>query len=171
MMTAWEALEDAGVSLESVAGSRAGVFVGLMLGNYWDLQRRNGLADLDLYSFTGSNQRSFVAGRLSFAFDLRGPSVAVDTACSSSLVAVHMALAKYDHERRPAVKQVQLSNRKMGPERVINMVHERAPNGFGNIHDIIAEDELAAVSTEYARTAGFDVETVNTRPCYGIRRA
>src|SRR5699024_38323 len=43
------------------------------------------------YALTG-NSSSIIANRISYAFDLRGPSVAMDTACSSSLVAIHQAV-------------------------------------------------------------------------------
>ena len=46
--------------------------------------------DVDLYVTTGGG-RYAASGRLSYAFDLRGPSLTIDTACSSSLVAVHLA--------------------------------------------------------------------------------
>ena len=90
MMTAWEAFEDAGLPPERIAGSRAGVYVGAGYCDYWDLVARRGLAALDLPAV--GNFRSLLAGRLSYLFDLRGPSVCLDTACSSSLVAVHLAV-------------------------------------------------------------------------------
>lgn len=83
--TAWEAVEDAGL----LPGHRTGVFIGQMTTNYWDLL--SGIDALDIYTNLGTT-RSALAGRLSYALDLRGPSVAVDTACSSSLVAVHLAV-------------------------------------------------------------------------------
>jgi acyl transferase domain-containing protein/NADPH:quinone reductase-like Zn-dependent oxidoreductase len=86
---AWEALEDAGQTREGLAGSRTGVFVGTHTNDYsWMLFSDR--AGLDTYASTGT-AHSIVANRLSYVFDLRGPSVAVDTACSSSLVAVHLA--------------------------------------------------------------------------------
>jgi len=91
LMTAWEALEDAGQPPSRFANSRTGVFVGMMNADYWDLQCRKGTADMDLYAFTGSHQRSLASGRLSYAFDLRGPSMTIDAACASSLVALHTA--------------------------------------------------------------------------------
>ena len=48
------------------------------------------LSSVDAYSMTG-NTMSIAANRISYSFDLRGPSMAVDTACSSSLVALHQA--------------------------------------------------------------------------------
>jgi acyl transferase domain-containing protein/acyl-CoA synthetase (AMP-forming)/AMP-acid ligase II/acyl carrier protein len=86
---AWEALEDGGQSFEALAGSQTGVFIGASGCDYGYLQ----LAETrhsDPHSATGSSP-SVLAGRLSYAFDLRGPSVTVDTACSSSLVAIHLA--------------------------------------------------------------------------------
>ncbi|MFH8367578.1 SDR family NAD(P)-dependent oxidoreductase [Streptomyces sp. NPDC018031] len=86
---AWEALEDAGVVAEELAGSATGVFVGIATSDYLQAQFQD-LAGIDAYSGTG-NAFSIAANRLSYLFDLRGPSMAVDTACSSSLVAVHQA--------------------------------------------------------------------------------
>jgi acyl transferase domain-containing protein len=60
---------------------------------------RNQFADLtrvDAYSITGG-AHSLVANRLSYLFDLQGPSIAIDTACSSSLVAVHLACESLRH--------------------------------------------------------------------------
>jgi acyl transferase domain-containing protein len=89
MMTAWEALEDAGIPPQRVAGSRTGVYVGNMHLDYWDLAARRGLEALSPSHVY--NQRSILSGRLSYTFDLRGPSITLDTACSSSLVAIHLA--------------------------------------------------------------------------------
>ncbi|WP_181785274.1 type I polyketide synthase [Streptomyces phytophilus] len=88
---AYEALEDAGQSLAALGGTDTGVFVGQLGGDYWHLQydRRD---ELDLYAMTGAASRAITSGRLSYAFDLRGPSFTVDTACSSALVAVHNAV-------------------------------------------------------------------------------
>ncbi|WP_369387666.1 aminotransferase class I/II-fold pyridoxal phosphate-dependent enzyme [Streptomyces sp. CG1] len=87
--TAWQALEDAGIAPESLAGSDAGVFVGISSHDYYELQMRD-LDAVDVHAATG-NAQSVAANRLSYTLDLTGPSLAVDTACSSSLVAVHTA--------------------------------------------------------------------------------
>ncbi|GHO44998.1 type I polyketide synthase [Ktedonospora formicarum] len=86
---AWEALENAGIPAERLAGKSAGVFVGVSSNDYSYLQYGD-TSRLDAYSGTG-NANSIVANRLSYLLDLRGPSMAIDTACSSSLVAVHLA--------------------------------------------------------------------------------
>jgi acyl transferase domain-containing protein/acyl-CoA synthetase (AMP-forming)/AMP-acid ligase II/pimeloyl-ACP methyl ester carboxylesterase/acyl carrier protein len=89
----WEALEQAGIAPETLAGSNTGVFVGISNTDYAQLQVRSSSRQdtaIDAYSGTG-NAHSITANRVSYAFDLRGPSLAIDTACSSSLVAVHVA--------------------------------------------------------------------------------
>ncbi len=85
----WEALENAFIPPQSLAGSRTGVFVGISSSDYSRLQF-NDPEKIDAYAGTG-NAHSIAANRLSYVFDLRGPSMAVDTACSSSLVSVHLA--------------------------------------------------------------------------------
>ncbi len=85
----WEALENASVQPEQLAGSHTGVFIGISSYDYSQLLFKHA-ANLNAYSGTG-NAFSIAANRLSYLLDLRGPSWAVDTACSSSLVAVHHA--------------------------------------------------------------------------------
>ncbi|MBP1776753.1 MAG: eryA, partial [candidate division NC10 bacterium] len=85
----WEALQDAGQVPERLAGSPVGVFIGIATNDYGRLQW-NDLERIDAYAGTG-NALSIAANRISYLFDLRGPSLAIDTACSSSLVGVHLA--------------------------------------------------------------------------------
>ncbi|WP_019815654.1 type I polyketide synthase [Saccharomonospora saliphila] len=87
---AYEALEDAGMPIDRIAGSDTGVFVGQQGGEYWHLQYQNREA-LEFYGLIGAAARAMTSGRLAFSFDLRGPTLTVDTACSSSLTAVHLA--------------------------------------------------------------------------------
>jgi len=85
----WEALENAGIPAKSLANSQTGVYVGISNSDYARLLFR-GFESLNAYSATGTNL-SIAANRISYLFNLRGPSVAIDTACSSSLVATHLA--------------------------------------------------------------------------------
>lgn len=88
---AWEALEDAGQPPTELAGTRTGVFVGVMNADYGKLEAHAGdYRAVSAYTTTGS-QQSFAAGRIAYVLGLQGPCLAVDTACSSSLVAVHLA--------------------------------------------------------------------------------
>lgn len=86
---AWEALENGGQVLEKVVGSQTGVFIGIWTSNYNDRYLATS-EDIHFHILLGG-PRYPAAGRISYAFDFRGPSFVVDTACSSSLVAVHLA--------------------------------------------------------------------------------
>jgi phthiocerol/phenolphthiocerol synthesis type-I polyketide synthase B len=86
---AWEAFEDAGQDMNALAGSRTGVYVGQWLSDF-EARLFAEPAEVDFYMTLGSG-RYATSGRLSYVFDLRGPSVTLDTACSSSLAAVHLA--------------------------------------------------------------------------------
>ena len=91
---AYEALEDAGLSADQAAGSRTGVFVGFSAHDYSSMQMYPFNRHLiDSHSMTGGAS-SIAANRISYCFDLRGPSFIVDTACSSALAAVHLACAQ-----------------------------------------------------------------------------
>lgn len=85
----WEAMENAGVVPSSMAGSDCAVYVGISSLDY-GVRSLDDMASMSAHSMTG-NTLSIAANRLSYVFDLRGPSLAVDTACSSSLVALHHA--------------------------------------------------------------------------------
>jgi 2-polyprenyl-6-methoxyphenol hydroxylase-like FAD-dependent oxidoreductase len=67
------------------------------------------------------------------------------------------ALRLYELERIPVTSALVLSNRQGGPERVVDVVSERAPNGFERLEDVISQDELIAISKGYAKMAGFSV--------------
>jgi phthiocerol/phenolphthiocerol synthesis type-I polyketide synthase C len=85
----WEAIEDAGVVPAALRGSRCGVFVGIASIDY-AYRLADDLEAIGPSSATG-NTSSIASNRISYLFDLRGPSMSVDTACSSSLVAFHQA--------------------------------------------------------------------------------
>jgi 2-polyprenyl-6-methoxyphenol hydroxylase-like FAD-dependent oxidoreductase len=71
------------------------------------------------------------------------------------------ALAAYDAERRPMTAEIVLNNRKGGPERVIDVLEERAPNGFSDVDAIASHAEREAIVRGYASMAGFAREQVN----------
>ena len=87
---AWEALEDARIPPAKLEGRPVGVYMGIFLDEYWDLQRYAAPASVGMHTNTGGTL-SIAANRISHFLDLKGPSIAVDTACSSSLTAVHLA--------------------------------------------------------------------------------
>lgn len=86
----WEALEDANIRPSSLAGSDVGVFIGASQTDYAHaVYGDQAIADSH---FATGNALAILANRISYIYDLRGPSVTVDTACSSSLVALHQAV-------------------------------------------------------------------------------
>lgn len=87
----WETLEDAGVPPHTLTETKTGVFVGASGSDYALLVQKFSNGNLDAHVGTGA-ATSILANRISYFYDLRGPSVTVDTACSSSLVAVHQAM-------------------------------------------------------------------------------
>jgi len=85
----WEALENGGIRPSSLRGSRCGVFIGIASADYAH-RFADDLGAIDSQVATG-NTSSIAANRISYMYDLKGPSMALDTACSSSLVAFHQA--------------------------------------------------------------------------------
>ncbi|KAK3293714.1 uncharacterized protein B0H64DRAFT_434836 [Chaetomium fimeti] len=87
----YEAFENAGETWDSISGSRTGVYIGnfaldhlLIQAREWDYTKP--------YASTGA-ETSILANRLSYVFNLRGPSLATNTACSSSMYALHLAVS------------------------------------------------------------------------------
>jgi hypothetical protein len=77
---------------------------------------------------------------------------------------VPAALEAYEAERRPATTDLVMLNRRNGPEQVMQIVEERAPDGFGVVTDVLSQLELEDIAANYKRVAGFQVETLNARP-------
>ncbi|MFD0751840.1 flavin-dependent oxidoreductase [Mucilaginibacter calamicampi] len=76
---------------------------------------------------------------------------------------IETALKEFEGIRLPATSNIVLQNRKMGPEEVMQIVEERAPDGFENLYDIISQDELDAVAARYKKIAGFEMEALNQK--------
>jgi 2-polyprenyl-6-methoxyphenol hydroxylase-like FAD-dependent oxidoreductase len=98
-----------------------------------------------------------------------GASQAIlDAACLAEQLAsqpdVEAALACYDAIRRPATAQIVLMNRANGPEQVMQLAEERAPDGFDDIHSVIPREELEAIAARYKQAAGFRLQDVNQSP-------
>ena len=91
------------------------------------------------------------------------------TRAGATGAAIADALARYDATRRPATAAIVAANRRQGPDEVMQVAEQRAPDGFANVHDIIAQDELEAIAAKYKQTAGFDRESVE-RAAVRMRR-
>ncbi|KAK5988544.1 Reducing polyketide synthase hmp8 [Cladobotryum mycophilum] len=86
---AYEALENAGLSLQKVAGSQTACFMGSSMSDYRDAVARD-FGHFPKYHILGVSDE-MIANRISHFLDIHGPSATVQTACSSSLVATHIA--------------------------------------------------------------------------------
>ncbi len=88
----WEALENAGIDPNQLRGSRTGVFLGYSNYDYFRAHiHSDDFARIDSFSASGV-MVSVCAGRLSYFYDFKGPTLSVDTACSSSLVSLTQAV-------------------------------------------------------------------------------
>jgi phthiocerol/phenolphthiocerol synthesis type-I polyketide synthase E len=87
---AYEALEHAGLTGD---GARVGVFAGAGMNTYMMqlLGNPEMLAAAGAYQLMLGNDKDFLASRVAYKLNLRGPAVVVQTACSTSLAAVHLA--------------------------------------------------------------------------------
>lgn len=86
---AWETMESAGIVPSTLRGSQCGVFLGVASLDY-SYRLADDMSAIDASTATG-NTSSIASNRLSYVFDLHGPSMSLDTACSSSMVAFHQA--------------------------------------------------------------------------------
>jgi 5-methylphenazine-1-carboxylate 1-monooxygenase len=83
---------------------------------------------------------------------------------------VEQAIDAYEAQRRPQTAEVVMANRGGGPERCIDIVERRAPNGFVNLDAVISREELEEISRSYKRIAGFDPRILNDRPSLTVLR-
>lgn len=74
-----------------------------------------------------------------------------------------IALKAYEEARLEPTANIVLANRKNGPEVVMQIVEERAPNGFANLDEVITFQELEGISNKYKQIAGFDREKLNNK--------
>jgi 2-polyprenyl-6-methoxyphenol hydroxylase-like FAD-dependent oxidoreductase len=74
------------------------------------------------------------------------------------------ALQRYDEVRRPATSSIVLANRGLGPELPMQLVEERAPDGFERLSDVITPNEILEVTDGYRKMAGFSLQQLHDRP-------
>ncbi|MBU8854953.1 amino acid adenylation domain-containing protein [Bacillus sp. FJAT-26377] len=86
----WKTFEDGGYKPEDFSDTKTGLFIGAINSDYWDMMREYNVP-ADGYTLSGF-ANSILANRVSYMFNLKGPSEVVDTACSSSLTAIDKAV-------------------------------------------------------------------------------
>ena len=102
----------------------------------------------------GASQAIIDARTLAYELGTKGPT--------------ELALDAYEAERRPRTTRLTLSNRSMGPERVMQLAYERAPGGFDDIELVAPYAERAAIADRYKSAAGFVPEQLNNRPSLSV---
>lgn len=82
---------------------------------------------------------------------------------SESLDNLPAALTKYEQTRLPPTAKIVMANRANGPDHVLQLAHERAPDGFKNVYDVIPKEELEGIGAAYKVLAGFEMDSVNKK--------
>ncbi|MET4156982.1 flavin-dependent oxidoreductase [Agromyces sp. PvR057] len=95
--------------------------------------------------------------------DARSLAFHLATAADTGIDGIEAALAAYEADRRPITTRLSAMTRELGPERVMQLAYERAPQGFADVHDVIPEAELRQIADSYKVAAGFHPDVLNER--------
>ncbi|KAJ0120669.1 Nonribosomal peptide synthetase 14 [Diaporthe amygdali] len=149
----YEAMESAGLTIQSCTGKKVGVFVGTMTADYDSLCAKDEVT-ASQYSATGTS-RAIISNRVSYFFNWNGPSMTIDTACSSSLVAMHQAVQSL-RIGESTIACVAGANIMLAPEAFIieASLHMLSPEGKSKMWD--------ASANGYARGEGVGVFFLKT---------
>lgn len=79
---------------------------------------------------------------------------------------VDTALAAYEAERLAATSRIVLMNRAQGPDKVMDLAQERAPNPEDDLDTRLPMSERAAIAADYKKVAGFDPAALNAKASY-----
>jgi 2-polyprenyl-6-methoxyphenol hydroxylase-like FAD-dependent oxidoreductase len=104
-----------------------------------------------MYPYGGNGTAQAILDARALARALAGSATVADALAGSATVAD--ALAEYEAQRRPATTEVVLANGRGGPEECLDIVEQRAPDGFERIEDVISAAELAEITRRYQRIA------------------
>jgi 2-polyprenyl-6-methoxyphenol hydroxylase-like FAD-dependent oxidoreductase len=123
-----------------------------------------------------STPRSTLVGDAAHAMYPNGSNGASQAILDARVLAYHLATAplaeeglrRYEADRRPVTAALLQSTRRSGPERVMQLAQDRAPDGFVDVGDVIPAEELAEIAASYKRTAGFDPAQLAARASYSI---
>ena len=87
----------------------------------------------------------------------------VDQIAGSDVASLPAALQRYQDDRLPKTARIVMANRAQGPDHVMQVFEERAPEGFKQVHDVASQAELEDIARGYKQIVGLDIETVNAR--------
>lgn len=148
---AYEALESAGSAREVFAGSRTAVYAAIF-GTDYERNLCKDVLDLPIYQSVGTGA-AILANRISYVFDLRGPSVTLDTGCSGGLVALHHACQSLRNGESDTAL-VGSANLQLMPDHYIGMANQHMVSSSGRCYPFDVRGE------GYGRGEGFVVVVI-----------
>jgi 5-methylphenazine-1-carboxylate 1-monooxygenase len=86
-----------------------------------------------------------------------------DQIAGSTAADISSALLRYEQERLPKTAKIVMINRAQGPDAAMEVVEQRAPNGFTNLDEVVGLPELEQIALNYKKVVGLDLETVNAK--------
>lgn len=116
--TAFEALENAGMTPNQIRGTDTSVHMAIFARDY-DRMMYKDTEDLGKYHMTGIGE-ALLSNRISYVFDLKGPSMTIDTGCSGSMVALHNACRSLENGES-SLALVGASNLILSPDQMMPM--------------------------------------------------
>jgi acyl transferase domain-containing protein len=116
--TVFEALENAGIRPNQIRGTDTSVHMAIFARDY-DRMMYKDTEDLGKYHMTGIGE-ALLSNRISYVFDLKGPSMTIDTGCSGSMVALHNACRSIEN-RESSLALVGASNLILSPDQMMPM--------------------------------------------------
>ncbi|MEV0619795.1 flavin-dependent oxidoreductase [Nonomuraea sp. NPDC050404] len=100
-----------------------------------------------------------------------GTQAVIDARVLAYALANGLGLEFYEQQRRPVTNNIVLANRKDGPEIILRMACERAPEGFADIEDVLPLAEREEIALRYKQLAGFEPATLNARRSWSVSPA
>ncbi len=89
--------------------------------------------------------------------------VLADAIAGSTVAGLPEAFERYEADRLPKTAKIVIANRAQGPDHVMQVFEERAPEGFADVHDVASQRELEEIAAGYKKVVGLDIETVNAK--------
>ncbi|KAI9148345.1 putative polyketide synthase protein [Paramyrothecium foliicola] len=166
----YEALENAGIPLESLDNAPVGCFVGSFASDYADMQGRD--PENRPANITVGIGRAILANRLSHFLNVKGPSMTIDTACSGSLVGLDVA-CRYLQSGEINAAIISTSNLYLNPEHVMDIGavgNAHSPTGLCHTFDISADGYVKAEAVSAVILKRLDDAIRDRDPIRGVIR-
>ncbi|MEK9719757.1 MAG: FAD-dependent monooxygenase, partial [Quisquiliibacterium sp.] len=89
--------------------------------------------------------------------------VLADQIAGSTAAGLTDAFERYEADRLPKTANIVMANRAQGPDHVLQVFEQRAPEGFRHVHEVASQTELEQIAAGYKKIVGLDIETVNAK--------